>query len=711
MTLLAHEQVFNGSLTVSSTYDPDKITITGNHIAQTSLGTNAEDKFLGPKQTKVIRAVELSGWSPTAMHVLNRDGVHQIFSGDAASAATTRRVALYTYNLTTEDAGYLGFITLQFPAPTASHTIRGLRASLQAYNEGTVAVSGTTVTGTGTSWQTDGVCVGNRIGFGNADANEITTWYEITAISDEDELTLNASPGTLSAGTPYVIEDLRLYVATTASVLTSGGVFVVKGLRLDMFGAAGTTIPAATTVDNIRAVYWLKDDATVTNTVADGLTYHQFVDWDEEYIYVINGTAAALSIYRYNVRAPLTLTSGAHVLSGSDIVKTGTQTLTGTVATINNGRIATTNHGPGQGVPCIYFSSSTRVYRVALSDVVDGSTAFVSDQMIEIPYGGTSSILATSVLSVAEYTSTLDKFIFSGYSSGANGRIYLTEYNASGDQFENHFGTPSIQYNSSAANNPIFPSLFGSAQLWIEDGVLYWTIYGTTVTTTGVIYVLPGFGAHWTYADLTGSKAILPAINLTGTPARFHRLASNCTQMMKTLPRLTKQPEPYRFYYRTAGISDNSGSWTLLPDTGDLSGVDPASQIQFAVEFHMYGDFCIPSRLHSISLIYEEMEALPPEFKWNLGDSNVVTATFGFIQTNLLASWPTDFRIRIYRADTDVLVLDQVSDGTLLGQFEYWNGTAWVAGVGTNTVDLRRRFVPSNSLPGGVPVYALLSLE
>ena len=64
--------------------------------------------------------------------------------------------------------------------------------------------------------------------------------------------------------------------------------------------------------------------------------------------------------------------------------------------------------------------------------------------------------------------------------------------------------------------------------------------------------------------------------------------------------------------------------------------------------------------------------------------------------------------INVYRADTNALVLTQASSGTTNGTFEYWNGSAWVAGLGSDTVGTRRRFVPSASLPSGIDLYAQL---
>ena len=146
------------------------------------------------------------------------------------TAAATRRVGLYTFDRSTQQFSWVGAITLTFPAAT-NHTLRALRVTYDKHTAGTVAVSGTTVTGTGTSWQTDGACVGNRIGFGSGDPTQITNWYEITAIGSNTSITVDVSPGTLSAGTPYVIEDLRVVNVTTNATAANGGLFVAKGLR------------------------------------------------------------------------------------------------------------------------------------------------------------------------------------------------------------------------------------------------------------------------------------------------------------------------------------------------------------------------------------------------------------------------------------------------------------------------------------------------
>ena len=118
-------------------------------------------------------------------------------------------------------------------------------------------------------------------------------------------ITLTASAGTISAGTAYVIEDLMCITTTVNATATNGGLYVAKGLNVDIFTSVGTTIPAAVSTDNIRAVYWLADASTVTNTIACGSSIEDKTSWINANVYVLDATGP--KVYKYNFRKALTL--------------------------------------------------------------------------------------------------------------------------------------------------------------------------------------------------------------------------------------------------------------------------------------------------------------------------------------------------------------------------------------------------------------------
>jgi hypothetical protein len=85
---------------------------------------------------------------------------------------------------------------------------------------GTVACSGTNVTGTGTTFTN--YIKNSEIGFGSTVPSEISDWYTISSINSNTNLTLTSSPGTISSGTNYVIKhQFKVWGASTGSTTLS----------------------------------------------------------------------------------------------------------------------------------------------------------------------------------------------------------------------------------------------------------------------------------------------------------------------------------------------------------------------------------------------------------------------------------------------------------------------------------------------------------
>jgi hypothetical protein len=708
---VAVEQVFNGSLlqqAIGAAYDPDRIN-RGKHTGQFNLGPAAVDKFLGPAAVGVANF----GESPLAIPsqfvhpVKITDDLFWIFGSDAATAAATRRVQLWTWVPSTNTYALQGAITLTFPT-TGNVTCRGLRAILETYSTGTVGVSGTAVTGSGTAFLTQ--CVGSRIGFGSTDPNAITTWYEIGARGSDTSITLTSDAGTISSGTPYVIEDLMIVHASTNATATNGGMFVVKGLQFADFQSPAKTIPAATTVDRIKAVYWLKDAGTITNTTIGGCALGDRDSWTQQYVYSTNGAATALVLYRYNIRAAISPTAGVATLTGSDIVVTGSQTVTGNVLQTNNGRIATLSHGPGNGVPSIYLLTTTRVLRVPVSAVVAASTTFVADSMSEVAPGGANTNNLSTGFTALDISNSLDKLILSGAVS--QGTLYVTDYYTGGQQIDRRAGCMASQLPSASrdTDSPIFVHNIAANVpfLWVEDGWLFWIFTQGAGATINALSAYP-LAADLAFQPDVPNRIVCPKITLGATPAKLYRVAVNSVQNLGS-HEMGVAPDAYRMQVRTSGIEDNSGAWTDVPQDGDLSGLGTPSAIQFAFMFRTAGVIMLPARILSLALLYETDDALPSQYRWNFGDFNAGNGTFAWVQIALFGGTPGVHTIDIYRADTDALVLTQASSGSTNGTFEYWNGSAWDSGIGADTVGRRRRFVPTASLPSGVDLYATITV-
>ena len=119
----------------------------------------------------------------------------------------------------------------------------------------------------------------------------------------------------------------------------------------------------------------------------------------------------------------------------------------------------------------------------------------------------------------------------------------------------------------------------------------------------------------------------------------------------------------------------------------------------------------LPARVLSLALLYETDDDLPSQYRWNFGDFNSSNGTFAWIQASLFGATGAalgQHTIDIFRADTNALVLTQISGATTNGQYQFWSGSTWNLGLSGDNIGTRRRFVPTGSLPGGVDLFAKL---
>ncbi len=595
--------------------------------------------------------------------------VDWVFLADGAATAATRRISMFEFRRDTSVFTWRGFVTLTYPTAT-THTIAGMRAVYQTYTTGTVGVSSATVTGSGTAWSTSRINIGSRIGFGSTDPNQISTWYYINAVGSDTSITIQnnatasgtggtASSLSIGSGAAYVIEDLRVLTSTVNATATNGGLFMAPGLAADDFTPAGTTISAATTVDKIKGVYWLADAASVTNDIASGLAIDDFDSWTQQYCYVIERQAATTpAIYKYNFRTALGSISSGKTTSAF-VLATSTQTVTGNVSQTNNGRVGALSHGPGSGVKSLYFVTTTRVYRVAIANITSNSSTFLSDVMVEVPTGGSNTYAATGALSGVEISSQIDRLIVT--STGASGvRSYVTKYNTNSDPFDHIFLVDSKQLDQSTADSDSVPHpniQAGILTVWSEEGLTYICRTGTT-SLTNQLYAVP-LGADWSYANGTVKQRLYTPSLSTPNAVKYTRCYFNTAQYLG-VDNLTIPTEPVRVYYRTSGISDDSGSWTLVDQTGNLTGVDGASEIQFAIEFRVIGTFCLPNRMYNICVVYED-DTTDSHYQPSVAFSSLADKRFAWRFSTAFGDTVPTLRVRLYNAVTGGLLVDDYS--------------------------------------------------
>lgn len=647
----------------------------------------------------------------------NRDW---IFLADNATAAATRRITLFEFNRETSDFTWRGFITQTYPAAT-NHTIRGMRAVYAKYTTGTVAVSGATVTGTSTTWSADRIIIGSRIGFGSTDPTQISTWYYINAVGSDTSITIQtnvtaagtggtAASLSIAGGTAYVIEDLRILNANTNATTTNGGLFMTAGVSYNDFVSSGTTIAAAVATDKVKASYWLADASTVLNTIADGCAIDDRDSYTQQYCYVLDNTATP-TIFKYNFRAALTLASGKS--TNAFVLRTGTQTLTGTVSQNNNGRIGTLNHGPGSGVKCLYFATTTRIYRAPVSGIVGASTTWAVDSMVEVPTGGTSTYTASAVMTGVEISDQIDRLIITNTGAGAAttcNRAHITKYNTISTPFDLPFLMDTRQIDQSIADNNAcpHPSPAGAAlSVWSEAGIIY-IVRAGTASATNLMYALP-IGADWDFAGGSVQQRLITPSLATPNAVKLKRAVATSEDYLGG-GGLRLPTEPYRMYYRTAGISDDSGSWTLLDRTGDMTAATAGSEVQFMFEFRTLGTFCLPNRIFSVSCVYED-NTTDSHYQPSVAFSSATNKQFAWRFSTAFGGTVPTLRVQLFNAVSGGSLVDD-NTASPTGTFEKStnDGGAWSA---YNTTDKANdttyiRYTPA-SLGDNIKVRAVLT--
>lgn len=709
MTNKIVEHQFTGPTTPYANYDSNKTTLGTLMTQMTGSGLN---QWVGPMPVGFIRMREMGGSGGAATDFIPNypyaiqisTTIDWIFMASVETATTSRKVGLVVYDRSTQTFEFKGSIIMSLSG--GNHTATGLRVVRYLYTTGTVEVSGTSVTGTDTAWKTARYASGARIGFGNTDPNEIINWFEISEITDDASIILRENAGTISSGASFVIDELRVIMSTISSVAILGGLFLVKGLNFSTFSTVGTLLSIASNEDNIQGVFWLKDAETSTNTISSGIGLDTDYTNSSHFCYVLNNnTTTTLSVYKYDIRAPLTSSTTTEAF----LYKTGISGVLPTLLTLGNSRLATLQHGPAAGEKSIFFCTASRIFRIPVSSITGGSAGFVRDAMLDIPPGFATSMVGQTFNNV-DNSEFLDRLIT--FSASPN-RGCVTKYNIESYPIDHVFGCYTGQIDGSTAwpgyTTPHWNTGFATSTGYIEKGMAYIARTAGAIYTSA-LYAIP-LGADWNYANVKNERVISPALD-TPYAESLTRLYVNNDKIIGSHV-LGTIPEPYRVFVRTTGIADNSGTWTRV-EAGDLSSIVPAEQIQVMFEFRMLGLTCVPARIHSLAVVYET-PSTDSHFQPSLKFANKNTPRFVWRFSEAFGEDVPALRVRIYDADSgSILFDDNTNDPT--GIFEKTiDANTWTAWNDTDkeneTTYVRYTYRPGNTTIVRSRLKAILSLS
>jgi len=701
----AVEHIFTGATGSISSYT-SSITNIGSLLRQYS-GSGATSNYISPRSTVYSSLPEVSTFTTSYPHVYKwSDRYYWIFTADVSAAAVTRRVVLYQYDKYNESVTYVGNILLNFVATLGAKTSRAIRGLVYEHTTGSVECPNTTfITGSGTQFVTEGLSVGARIGFGTTDPALVSTWYNISAIASNTALTVDL-PVSLSAATPYVAEEIRVAYVCTNATPASGGLFLVKGLNYSTFQGA-TSISEGAATDNQRAIYFLRDNAVNNNTVAYGIGVDAEVSKTQHDCYVLNADSTTTArIYKYNLRASL-----APVVNGASLsafsFKTLAPTTTGTIQTAANGRVFTVQHGAANGVKSFWFTTTTRIYRSAITDITNSGSAHLTDAMVEVPPGSTTTYPANANLWQVDYSDSIDRLLIA--TAAAPFRVYISQYKTDGSQFEKSilpdYGR--LKSTTTDSNVALIPSTRALAHnIWTEDGIMF-TIPASVTTGINVMYVYPAFGADWTYAGATGNYVITPKMQTLNASKLYRAYVTN--KHFDGDESKGTTVDAIRLYARTSGIDDNSGSWTLLNDAYDLTGISASTYIQFKIEFRTLSETCLPGKIYSVCVVYED-GSQDYHYEPSLTYSSATNRVFAWRQAQSWGSNIPNMRIRLFNVANGLLIHDDDITESAYGTWQYsTNGTVWNSWSAAQDVVGNYIRYTATTLPNNITVRALLT--
>lgn len=718
-----------GSLTTSvfpGSYNQNNLNL-GPLMMQANDAGN-EGKWVGPVPIAVARPVETSLAMPGVFpEAISWSSTYDwVFLADNATASATRRIELFTFNKTvrTGQWAFAGAIVCTIPSQgtQGTYTNRGISVAYEKYTTGTVSINNgsASLTGSGTTWSADRMFIGSRIGFGSTDPSQITTWYEISAIGGDTAITLtqNFAQSNIS-GSAYVIEDLRvLFNMTNGTTAANGGTFMVAGIRFENFTTSGFAISAATTVDKIRACYWLGDGNASSNATIQtcaGMAIDARSSWTSQMVYSHDAAAGFARFQVNNFRAAMTLTAGRDSTGSTWQFNTGQQAVTGTISQVNNLVLCTpgSGGGPRSGIKSLFWVTTSRVYSAAVANITTGSTTFQSGNSVEIPPGSTTTYAATSSLNTIEYDSLADRFFI--MTVGTSGvRSYYTQYREDAGQWDRIILSDLKQINQSTvdATAAIFPATSSQpTSVGCVGGMAYIATAGTAANTN-FLYNLP-MSADWEYASTTNCRVVLPVMTLTGFAAFVAAYISQVEVIGgKTGTNLGVEPGAIRLYYRTSGISDNSGSWNLLDYSGNMSSVGVSATIQAMVEFRIATAVCMPARLTRVC--FEGTGATTDShFQFSQKNSSLASKQFSFRYSTAFGTTVPTLYMRIYDGVTGSLLVSDDSV-TQAGTWEKSTngGSSWGAYNSTDRANETTylRFTPA-SIADNVNAQPVLGLS
>jgi hypothetical protein len=313
------------------------------------------------------------------------------------------------------------------------------------------------------------------------------------------------------------------------------------------------------------------------------------------------------------------------------------------------------------------------------------------------------------------YIKSLDKFIVRP-TSAANfhNKFMLTNYDTSFsiNKIRPFFLAPYILKLFDTIDEDLPKSYISqtdvSPEIAVSDDILYLSVSPSTTFGRSRLLNIP-IGADYESAPKTKQWVTFPPIS-TPNAIKYKNVYLRSPKFIGN-DFLGYAPERLIIFYRTSGISDDSGEWIRIPYNEDLSSIIASSQIQFSVAFDVLGMNGLANRLYGICLLYEDAKQdyhyYPSSEKSNMQEN--------IVAWKQVRSWESsipNLKISLYDANNNSLILEDTTNIQENGIFEYsldngftWN--SWNSSLSSVGYYIRYK---ANNLPGNVVIKAYISL-
>jgi uncharacterized delta-60 repeat protein len=635
----------------------------------------------------------ISSASPTAVFGLKPDGLGNLYCYAASQLVTKRNV-----NTLVADPTFNPNIVYTTNTSALSDTTMALSPTgdrLYVCSNNTTVDSGI-------------VCV--EATGGTRDVNFFTTQdYKSQSI------TIDSSAGTFSGGTPYVIEDLKIFLQRATT-----GTHMIQGVSVDDFTLSPNSIaaPAFNFMGLAKGRYNIQDGAYLTSngfqagnvaSVGKDLRILEKENDNTHYLYTIL-TSGRVS--RFNVRDNYITQLGTNT---TGILRYSTQnqllvTGTGIISPVQGGgsvngfatgkfTIATMQSGSAAGEKSIYLDNSG-IVQIPVNSL-QNEVQPTYNYMPEVPPGSTNTYAAAGNVGRVYFMPKIDRLLVLNTSTTA--KSYITGFNLNLQQptlsgtlygrdafnqlaLNNSYDLAflvngqQLQGNTSNANSIKYPDTLGIGFFGsVENGVLHLCRPINTIQNN--LYAMP-LECESEYVNFSNNAFITPKFNLPNTIS-ISGVYLNSQKEYGTFP-FNISPEPIIIDYRTEGIDDNSGTWKKFIDINELNrdiiceGVLNNISIQFRFSYKVAGNTCLTNKIYGFGLIYED-DRTDSNYSPSVSKSNLTNRIFAWRQEKSWFGNIPDLKIRLYNATNNNIVYYDTVSTSASGTWEYSiDGTTWL---------------------------------